>query len=130
MFKQPLTALTLCFLCATGLFICSGCETASNGPFNSVPTGALDPPIYPGAQQVQSTPKVFITCDKDANICHDITAKIVTFLTADKPDTVLNFYVDTLFKQGWRVYPEETREELATAITSTTGFLMLTWVFL
>ncbi len=128
MFKLSINNLMLCFLCATGFFIFSGCETTGS-PFNSIPAGALEPPIYPGAQHVQSTAKVFINCDNGSNSCGHATAKIVTFLTADKPEAVMEFYVDTLFKQGWGVYPKETREELATAITSTTDYLMLTSVF-
>ncbi len=59
--------------------------------FRPPPHSALDPPIYPNAQQVKVVNK-------------GDGSKTITFQTPDKPEAVLAFYVTVLRKDRW-VHP-------------------------
>ena len=55
-----------------------------------------DIPVYPGAQHVER---------KIVNNTTDVLGVAVTelsFVTSDKPEDVLRFYSDELYKNGWR----------------------------
>lgn len=61
-----------------------------NNMFTKVPDSALNPPVYPNAQQVRIE-------DKENDL------KVISFQT-DKPEGVLKFYDDVLLKDRW-VHP-------------------------
>jgi hypothetical protein len=114
MSKQSFMAgVLLCMMCAAVL---SSCSRGYNGPFVSIPQVALNPPIYPGAQQVKATPKTFYSYDANWQNRRDLTVNSVTFLTADKVDTVFAFYKDILSKEGWESRTPDIQPEAAEVI--------------
>src|SRR5438874_1431925 len=86
---------------ATLLGVLAACSQTK--PHVEPPPSVQNPPLYPNAQQVQVTPTVFYK---------DIPAKLVTFRTDDKPDTVLAFYRDALRKEGWTLSDDEAGDSL------------------
>ncbi|HYP40150.1 MAG TPA: hypothetical protein VEX13_07290 [Chloroflexia bacterium] len=114
MSKQSVTAwVLLCLMCVAGL---SSCSRGYNGPFVSLPQAAKDPPLYPGAQQVQATPKTFYVYDANWQNRHDITVNSVTFLTPDNVDTVFAYYKEILSKNGWKSRTPNIQPEVAEVI--------------
>src|SRR5438477_10126913 len=105
------TAWVLLYLmCVAGL---SSCSRGYNGPFVSIPQAALDPPLYPGAQQVQATPKTFYSYDANWQNRRDVTVNSLIFLTPDKVDTVFAYYKDMLSKEGWESGTPDIRPDAA-----------------
>ncbi|MEA2575527.1 MAG: hypothetical protein QOH93_2825 [Chloroflexia bacterium] len=114
MSKQSVTAgVLLCLVCVAGL---TSCSQGYNGPFVRIPQAALNPPLYPGAQQVKATPKTFYSYDANWQNRRDRTVTGVTFLTPDKVDTVFAFYKDILSKEGWESRTPDIEPEAAEVI--------------
>src|SRR4051812_6906273 len=106
-------SVLLCLMCVAGL---SSCSRGYNGPFASIPQVALNPPLYPGAQQMQATPKTFYSYDANWQNRRDITVNGLTFLTPDNVATVFAFYKETLSKEGWESRTPDIRPEAADVI--------------
>ena len=88
----------LCLMCLAGLTSCSG---GDNVPFVNIPQAALNPPLYPGAQQLQATPETFYSYDANWQNRQDVTVRRVTLVTPDDVDAVFAFYKELLSKEGW-----------------------------
>ena len=116
MSKQSITPwVLLCLMCVAGLSACSR-GGGYDGPFASIPQVALDPPLYPGAQQVQATPKTFYSYDASWQNRRDVTVNVVTFLTPERVDVVLAFYEEILSKEGWEARTPDIKPEAAEVI--------------
>src|SRR4051794_18246177 len=72
----------------------SGCSLI---PAPTPPSSTQYPPIYPGAQQVQT--QILSTYAGPYNDKH------ISFQTTDRPEDVLAFYRTTLSKDGWQPPP-------------------------
>jgi hypothetical protein len=114
MSKHSITAwVLLCLACVACL---SSCSRGYNGSFISIPQVALNPPLYPGAQQVQTTPETFYSYDANWQNRRDVTVNSLTFLTPDKVDAVFAFYKETLSQEGWESRTPDIRPEAAEVI--------------
>lgn len=114
MSKQSVTAWALlCLLCVAGL---PACSRGSNGQFTSIPQVALDPPLYPGAQQVKATPVPFYAYDANWQNRRDVTVNSMAFVTPDKVDTVFAYYNEILSNEGWKARTPDIQPEAAEVI--------------
>src|SRR5438876_23859 len=75
--------------CVIGVFVITLCICLSScSTVTQPPASTQKPPIYPNAQQVETS--VLLQ-----------TTELIRFQTSDKPDSVYKFYEETLLRDGW-----------------------------
>jgi len=85
--------------CIVALVAMTGCSRYGGA---KPPASAQDPPIYAGAQAIQT--------QTVASHLPEPT-KLLSFRTIASPATVIAFYRDTLLRDGWRVEDQENPNE-------------------